>query len=107
MSNFATTQRRWPPAQQGLYENPSDTPHIFPPPVPRDDIINTTSEQPSPAVIYSGIEPLASLTKQDLYLHFQDTTYPKTAEMLPGSQRRSKIQLVTPTMYRTANTNTW
>lgn len=95
-SNFEPTQPIWPSIDNGTIANASTTPARYPMPVRHDDIINTTDTN-APAVVYSGVEPLMSLTRPELDHHFQDTTYPRTSSMIPGSQGRTKPVFVTPT----------
>lgn len=87
ISNFVSTQPIWPKDIGGAFSVPNTTPNIFPMPVPRGDIINSTSHPSEPATIYSGVEPLASLDNIGLKQHFQDTSMPWVAGMIrPNAQ---------------------
>lgn len=66
----------------------------YPPVYPNQNIVSSTAHNPKDGILYSGIEPLASIVSKPAQLMrlFQGTSVPQTGVMIynPDMQRRQK-----------------
>ncbi len=81
MSNVGHQNIRRNQKPPNTYKMPNSR-NPYPPNYTEFNVINSSKTPPSPASIYSGVEPLPALDPYGLAQHFDHTTVPETAAMI-------------------------